>query len=131
MPMRLTVAPQSTANALAGSHPANLAIRFFLELAALGAMGYWAWRQGEDTTRYVFAVLAPLAAAAVWGIFAVPDDPSRSGSAPVPVPGALRLGIEAIFFAFAVWALYQLGSITLALTMTVALAVRSRQRDTS
>jgi hypothetical protein len=106
-----------------GSHPANLAVRFFLELAALVAMGFWAWRQGEGTTRYVFAVLVPLAAAALWGIFAVPGDPSRSGSAPVAVPGALRLGIEATFFAFAVWALYQLGTIALALTMAAALAV--------
>lgn len=106
-----------------GSHPANLALRFFLELAARVAMGVWAWRQGEGATSYVFAALVPLAAAALWGIFAVPGDPSRSGSAPVAVPGAVRLGIEAAFFAFAVWALLQLGSISLAVTMMVALAV--------
>jgi hypothetical protein len=39
------------------------------------------------------------------------------------VPGALRLGLEAAFFAFAVWALYQLGHIVLARTMAAALAV--------
>jgi len=106
-----------------GSHPANLAIRFFLELSALVAMGWWGWRQGEGTTRYVFAALVPLAAAALWGIFAVPGDPSRSGSALVAVPGALRLGLEAAFFAFAVWGLYQVGSVALARTMAAALAV--------
>jgi hypothetical protein len=105
------------------SHPANLAIRFFLELAALVAMGSWGWRQGQGTTGYVFAALVPLAAAALWGIFAVPGDPSRSGSALVAVPGAARLGLEAAFFAFAVWGLYQLGSVALARTMAAALAV--------
>ena len=105
------------------SHPANLAIRFFLEVAALVAMGFWAWRQGEGTTRYVYAALVPLAAAALWGIFAVPGDPSRSGSAPVAVAGTLRLGIEVAFFAFAVWALYQLGSTTLAIMLAAAVTV--------
>jgi Protein of unknown function (DUF2568) len=106
-----------------GSHPVNLAIRFFLELMALVAMGFWGWRQGGSMTRYVLAALVPLAAAALWGIFAVPGDPSRSGSALVAVPGALRLGLEAAFFAFAVWALYRLGNISLARTMAAALAV--------
>ena len=86
-------------------------------------MGFWGWRQGGSTTRYVLAALVPVAAAALWGIFAVPGDPSRSGSALVAVPGALRLGLEAAFFAFAVWALYQLGNIVLARTMAAILAV--------
>jgi hypothetical protein len=106
-----------------GSHPANWAIRFVLEIAALIAMGFWAWQQGEGATRYVFGALVPLVAATLWGVFAVPGDPSRSGSAPVAVSGALRLGIEAAFFAFAVWALYQLGSTALSATMATALAV--------
>ena len=106
-----------------GSHPANLAIRFFLELMALVAMGFWGWRQGGGMTRYVLAALVPLAAADLWGIFAVPGDPSRSGSPLVAVPGALRLGLEAAFFAFAVWALYRLGNISLARTTAAALAV--------
>ena len=37
---------------------------------------------------------APLLAASIWGIFAVPDDPSRSGNAPIPISGRLRLAIE-------------------------------------
>jgi hypothetical protein len=106
-----------------GSHPANLAVRFFLELAALVVMAFWGSRQGAGITRYVFAILVPLAAAALWGTFAVPGDPSRSGSALIAVPGGLRLGIEAAFFTFAVWALYQLGHIALARTMTAVLAV--------
>ena len=32
------------------------------------------------------------------GVFAVPDDPSRSGSAPIAVPGLARLTLEAAVF---------------------------------
>ena len=57
----------------------------------------------------VTALVPPLVAAAAWGIFAVPGDPSRSGSAPVPVRGALRLALELVFFGAATAALWHLG----------------------
>lgn len=87
------------------SHPTNLALRFLLELAAVSAMSFWGFAHGGGWARFAFAAIAPLTAAAVWGVFAVPGDPSRSGSAPVPVPGTLRLILEIGFFAFAVWCL--------------------------
>ncbi len=74
-----------------GSHSLNLALRFLLELAALGAMGYWGWTQHEGPVRWRWAIGLPLVAAVLWGTFAVPNDPSRSGQAPVPIPGILRL----------------------------------------
>ena len=43
-----------------------------------------------------------------WGIFAVRDDPSRSGSAPVPVPGLIRLLLELAFFGLAAWMLHDM-----------------------
>ena len=43
----------------------------------------------------------PLAMAVVWGVFAVPDDPSRSGGAPIPIPGILRLVLELGLFVSA------------------------------
>lgn len=92
-----------------GAHPLNLALRFLLEIAALASMALWGWQQGDGWTRFLFAAVLPIAAAAVWGIFAVPDDPSRSGSAPVPVPGILRLAIEALFFGVACWMLWDAG----------------------
>ena len=106
-----------------GSHPLNLLIRFFLELAALLAMGWWGWRQGEGWTRLILAAGVPLIAAAMWGVFAVVDDPSRSGTAPVPVPGVLRLGIELAIFSLACWFLYDLDSRALAWTLGIATAV--------
>jgi hypothetical protein len=59
--------------------------------------------------RFILVWLVPLALAIAWGTFAVPGDPSRSGHAPIPVPGVVRLLIELAHFAFAVWALYSLG----------------------
>ena len=90
-------------------HPLNLALRFILELAALFAMGYWGWTQHDGLARYLYAIGLPLISAVIWGTFAVPDDPSRSGKAPVPVPGALRLILELAFFALAVLALFAAG----------------------
>lgn len=99
------------------SHPINLALRFLLELVALGAMSIWGFAHGAGWTRFAFAIMAPLMAAAVWGVFAVPGDPSRSGSAPVPVAGILRLILELGFFTFAVWCLFSLPRPSLAILL--------------
>ena len=92
-----------------GSHPINLAIRFLLEVSALLSMGIWGWRHSEGPFRFVLALGIPLILAAVWGTFAVPNDPSRSGAAPIVVLGIIRLVIELSVFALATWALYDLG----------------------
>lgn len=92
-----------------GSHPINLTFRFLLELAAFFAVGIWGWNQTDNWIRYVLALGIPVIVGAIWGIFAVPDDPSRSGSAPAAIPGILRLLLELAVFAFAAWALDDLG----------------------
>jgi len=92
-----------------GSHPINLAIRFLLEMSALFSLGLWGWRSGGAWSRYVLAAIVPIVAAILWGTFAVPGDPSRSGRAPVAVPGVLRLVLELGIFACAVWALHHAG----------------------
>jgi hypothetical protein len=88
------------------SNPINLALRFVLELTALFALGYWGWTQHEGLWRYVWSLGLIIIAAVIWGTFAVPDDPSRSGRAPVPVPGIIRLLIELAFFAAGTWAFF-------------------------
>jgi hypothetical protein len=92
-----------------GSHPVNLALRFVLEMTALAAMGEWGWHRAAGPWRYLLALALPVVAMSLWGVFAVPQDPSRSGNAPVPVPGAARLVLEAGFFGFATWALFSSG----------------------
>jgi len=89
-----------------GSHPVNLAFRLFLELAAYFALGYWGWTQHEGIWRFVWGIGLIVVAAVIWGTFAVPDDPSRSGKAPVPVSGAVRLILETAFFAVGTWAFF-------------------------
>ena len=92
-----------------GSNPINLAVRFLLELVALYAIGLWGWEQTESWYRIIFAFGLPVFFAAVWGVFAVPNDPSRSGAAPVAVNGIVRLTLEFAFFGFAIWCVYDLG----------------------
>ena len=90
-------------------NPVNLALRFFLELAALYFMGYWGWTQHKGALRYLLAIGLPLLAASVWGVFRVPGD----GGAPrVRVSGLVRLVIEGLFFGFAIWGLLDAGATT-------------------
>ena len=106
-----------------GSHPINLAVRFLLEIAALLAMGYWGWSQSDGVLRILWALALPLLAAALWAIFAVPDDPSRSGKTVVPTRGFLRLLLELVFFGFAVWALYDTGATQLSWILGIVVMV--------
>jgi len=78
---------------------ANLLLRFLLELAALGGFATLAWSSTEGFWRYLSTFSALVMVMALWGVFAVPDDPSRSGNAPVAVSGQIRLVLElAILF---------------------------------
>lgn len=92
-----------------GSHPINLAVRFMLELAALLAVGLWGWKLTDGWLHFVLALGIPIVIGTIWGIFAVPNDPSRSGLAPVPIPGVIRLVIELSIFCFAAWTLQEIG----------------------
>ncbi|MCX2718590.1 YrdB family protein [Lentiprolixibacter aurantiacus] len=91
------------------SHPLNLMLRFLLEIAAIAAVGIWGWKLGVSWDRFLWALLLPVFLMTVWGVFAVPEDPSRSGNAPVPVAGWLRMLLELGVFTSATWVLYDLG----------------------
>lgn len=93
------------------NNPINLAIRFLLELAALAALGTWGFQAVQGPLRFVAAVVAPVAAAAIWGVFRIPGDP---GPAPVATPGPVRLVIEIVFFSLAAIGLAAAGFSTLA-----------------
>ena len=107
----------------AGSHPANLALRFLLELVALLALGWWGLSLADNWLRFVLAVLFSLVAATIWGTFAIPDDPSRSGEAPVVVRGWIRLGLELIVFGGAVIGLASVGRGSFAAVFLVVVVV--------
>jgi len=107
-----------------GSHPVNLTVRFLLELSALLATGIWGWKQSDGWIRFIMAIGIPVIIAVIWGTFAVPDDPSRSGKAPVAVPGIMRLVIELAIFALAIWTLQDIGFLKLSWTLGVIVAVQ-------
>lgn len=90
------------------THPVNLIIRFILELLALVSVGFWGWKKYDGIWQFILGMGLPILMTIIWGTFAVPDDPSRSGKAPIPISGQLRLLIEFLFFGMAVWVLYDL-----------------------
>ncbi|MDA0270847.1 MAG: DUF2568 domain-containing protein [Chloroflexi bacterium] len=91
---------------------AALAVRFLLELLALIALGTWGYQAGGGgVAGWALAAALPTAAATVWGVFRIPDDPKP---APVAVPGPVRLMIEAAFFGGAATALVGIGQPALA-----------------
>ncbi len=85
---------------------ANDVLRFILELWALIAYGYWGLNQSFGLFNYVLMIGLPIVMAVLWGTFAVPDDPSRSGGAPVPVPGVVRLVLELLILGGAFWVMF-------------------------
>lgn len=104
-------------------NPINLAVRFLLEIFSLAVIGIWGWKQGDNWERYLLAIGLPIITAVIWGTFAVANDPGRSGNAPVPVSGKVRLGIEFLLFGFATWALYNMQSNLLSLVFGIVVLV--------
>jgi len=90
-------------------HPVNLALRFLLELTALVAYGAWGYSLSEGGLRFIYALLFVMLFAALWGVFAVKGDPSRSGKTVVQTPGLLRLILELALFGSACWILFHQG----------------------
>jgi hypothetical protein len=89
-------------------NPFNLALRFLLEIIALVAIGAWAKTQFSGALGFVLMIVFPLLAAVIWGTFNVKGDPSRSGNAPVPVPGIVRLLLELAVLGSATVALFSI-----------------------
>jgi hypothetical protein len=98
------------------TNPINLVVRFALEIAMLISLGYWGWHLSGTWIKYIEAVGLPVTAAILWGVFRIQNDPKP---APVEIPGILRLVLELGLFAFATWALYDLGFIRLSMIMAV------------
>jgi hypothetical protein len=74
---------------------ANLALAFFLELAALVALGYWGFQTGRDLpTALVLGLGAPLAMAVVWGLFLAPRAARR-------LRGPWLVGVHLVIFGLA------------------------------
>ena len=100
-----------------GFHPANLIVRFLLEIALLASFAVWTIEQLEGTAGIILAFLAALAVATLWGVFAVRGDRSRSGKTVVATPCKLRIGLEFLLFGMAIWMNHDLSLNWVAVTL--------------
>lgn len=109
-----------------GFHPANLAFRFLLEVAALVAIGMGGYALASGVWAWILGITLPLVAAGCWVTFNVPGDASRSGEAPVPVRGVARLIVEGGIFGSAVallWPVSLVGAVVLLVAVVVHYAL--------
>ena len=79
------------------------------------AFGIWGWQRHE----WAGAIICPVVAAALWGVFNVVGDPSRADHVVVAVAGWVRLLIEAAIFSGAVYALFSSGYRAFAVVLAV------------
>lgn len=80
-------------------------MRFLLELGAISTYGVWGYNLSDSGLRILPTILLPLGFALLWGVFAVRDDPSRSGKTVIPTHGIIRLILELSLFGGATWML--------------------------
>ena len=98
---------------------ANLALRFLLELFALGALSYWGFKTGGGTIAKIsLGVGAPLVAAVMWGVFVSPR-------APVQLPVLLSLILQALVFGSAASGLVVTGHRTVAVMFLMIVVINA------
>jgi hypothetical protein len=78
---------------------ATLALRLALEGGLLAGIVVASIAIYDAGTAWLASTVGIATAAGLWGVFAVPNDPSRSGRTVVNTPGALRLLLEIALFA--------------------------------
>lgn len=99
--------------------PWNLGLRFLLELVCVAGIGAGV----ASLAGWIAGAVAIVAAFASWGTFATPGDPSRSGKAPVPVDGRVRLVVELVVFLGGVAGWFVAGRKVVAVATVAALAL--------
>jgi hypothetical protein len=100
--------------------PVNLGFRLLLEMAGLVAFFSWGRTLAPGWVGTVSGLSLATSAAAVWGVFRVPND---GGPPRVEVPGQIRLLLEAVWFGSAVWMTSRNGPGGFALPFGVALGL--------
>ena len=80
----------------------NDGLRFLLELAVLGSLGYWGFSTHRGVLRWLFGLGTPVLAAVVWAVFVTPQ-----GALATHDP--VRLILEIAIFGSAVAALFGAG----------------------
>lgn len=81
----------------------NLALRFVLEIFALGAVGYWGFKIGKDgVLKWLMAFGFPVLLAVIWGVFGSPK-------AVIKLSSPLHFIVEVLTFGLPALALYFIG----------------------
>jgi hypothetical protein len=103
-------------------HPANLLLRFALEIVALVGVGQWAWQKFDGSLRYLAGIGLPLLLYLAWGAFKTPGEPGPgSRRVLLPIPGRARILFEAVWFLFAVGCMFASGNPILGVSVALAL----------
>ncbi|MFW2389644.1 MAG: DUF2568 domain-containing protein, partial [Polyangiales bacterium] len=69
------------------------------------------------------AIAVVLLVALAWGVFAVPNDPSRGGQGIVKIPGIARFALELLVFGAGAYAFKAVGRPNLAIGFAALVAV--------
>lgn len=88
-------------------------LRFVLEVFSIFIFGYFGYSQFNNPWHVIAAIMLPAIAMGMWGVFNVPNDPSRGNHVVVKVPGWVRFMIEMFVFLGAGYCLFELGETTL------------------
>jgi hypothetical protein len=95
----------------------NAAVRFLLELCALGALGYWGFRTGSAmAVKIALGIGMPVLAAVLWMIFGAPGAPRQ-------LLGPWHLALEVLILGGAAVALYAAGQQVLAVAFAAVIVV--------
>ncbi|OIK00968.1 hypothetical protein BIV25_06685 [Streptomyces sp. MUSC 14] len=116
----MSTSPDGTAVA-DGRHwyTVNELLAFLLELAALACLSWWGFTVGDDAALHVlFGLGTPLAAVALWGLFAAPKARLRPR-----LP--LVLAVKAVVLGGGAAALYAVGHPAGAVAMAVAVTANT------
>jgi hypothetical protein len=98
--------------------PANLALKFLLELAAFAAFAVWGANVASGAFAVVLAVAAPLAAVLLWARFAAPRSAQR-------LPQSTRIPFELGVFLLAALALLAPGHVVAAIVFAALVALNA------
>jgi hypothetical protein len=96
--------------------PANLALKFLLELAAFAAFAVWGADVGSGAFAVILAVAVPLVAVLLWGRFAAPRSAHR-------LPQSARVPFELGVFLLAALALLAAGHAAAAIVFAALVAL--------
>ena len=81
-------------------------------------MAMFGWGLSDDWLWSLMAAISiPVVFMSIWGVFAVPNDRSRSGNAPIPIPGPLRFVLELAIFSFSIWCLIEIDKAVLGMIL--------------